>query len=39
MSAREELLLGIPDAVAWYVQKGGAWKARAAPLISEIITL
>jgi hypothetical protein len=39
MRAYEELLLAIPDAVAWCVQKGGGWKDKAAPLISEVITL
>jgi hypothetical protein len=39
LRAYEEPLLAIPDAVAWCCQKGGDWRARADPLISELISL
>jgi hypothetical protein len=39
LRAHEEPLLAIPDAVAWCCQKGGDWRSRASPVISEMICL
>lgn len=34
--ASSELLLAIPDAVAWAWAKGGDWRRRAAPVIASV---
>lgn len=36
LRAREELLLAIPDAIAWCWQRGGGWKTRVRELVTEI---
>jgi hypothetical protein len=35
--ASEECLLAIPDAVAWAWAKGGHWRSRARPLVSNVV--
>lgn len=37
--AREVPLLAVPDVVAWCYTKGGKWRQRAEPLISDVVTL
>jgi hypothetical protein len=39
LSAYEEPLLWVSDAVAWAMGAGGDWRRRAAPLIEEIVRL
>jgi hypothetical protein len=34
--AHEECLLAIPDALAWSWAKGGHWRQRAAPLVTQV---
>ncbi|HEY3710236.1 MAG TPA: hypothetical protein VGL64_12725 [Amycolatopsis sp.] len=34
--AHEELLLVIPDAIAWCWQRGGQWKKRVRELVTDI---
>jgi hypothetical protein len=36
MRAHEECLLAIPDAVAWCWAKGGRWRAKMRPIVSEV---
>jgi len=37
--ASEVPLLAVPDVVAWCYAKGGTWRQRAEPLISDVVTL
>src|SRR5262249_44862768 len=37
LRAREEPLLGIPDAIAWCWAKGGEWRKLADPLIADVV--
>ncbi len=37
--ASEVRLLAVPDVVAWCYAKGGVWRQRAEPLISDVVTL
>jgi hypothetical protein len=37
--ASEVRLLAVPDVVAWCYAKGGTWRQRADPLISDVVTL
>jgi hypothetical protein len=39
LRAREEMLLAVPDAVAWCFTKGGEWMQLAEPLIADIVEL
>jgi hypothetical protein len=36
MRAHEECLLAIPDAVAWCWAKGGRWRTKIQPIVSEV---
>jgi hypothetical protein len=36
LRAREEMLLAIPDAIAWCWQRQGAWQSRVKHLITEV---
>jgi hypothetical protein len=35
----EDCLLAIPDAAAWCWAKGGDWRHRARPLVSDVVTV
>ncbi len=37
--ASEVRLLAVPDVVAWCYAKGGVWRQRAEPLISDVVIL
>jgi hypothetical protein len=34
--AEHELLLAVPDAIAWCWAKGGYWRDRVRPLVTEV---
>ena len=36
MSRNEELLLAIPDVVAWCWAKGGLWRQRVRPMVADV---
>jgi hypothetical protein len=39
LKAHEEMLLAVPDALAWGFMKGGEWAKLAEPLLADVVTL
>lgn len=37
--AAQELLLAVPDAIAWAWSRGGEWRRRARPLVSSVVSV
>lgn len=39
LRAKEEMLLALPDAIAWCWQRQGSWREQVRPLIAEVRTV